>query len=72
MVKDCIPRAGRVGDNAMKKYKWLFAGIAALLFTTAIVLYVPARSTEIIVVYCEMKKPPAVESAQQAEVFGKH
>jgi hypothetical protein len=32
-------------DNTMKKYKWLIAGIAALLLTTAIVLNVSAKQT---------------------------
>jgi hypothetical protein len=32
-------------DSAMKKYKWLFVGIAVLLLTTAIVLNVSARPT---------------------------
>jgi len=35
----------RKGENtAMKKYKWLIAGIAALFLTTAIVLNVSAKS----------------------------
>jgi hypothetical protein len=31
-------------DNAMKKYKWFFVGIAALLLTTAIVFNVSAKT----------------------------
>jgi len=35
----------RKGDDAaMKKYKWLIAGIAALFLTTAIVLNISAKS----------------------------
>jgi hypothetical protein len=31
----------------MKKYKWLFAGIAALILTTAIVLNVSAKPADL-------------------------
>jgi hypothetical protein len=46
--KSFYPNGGKAykGDNAMKKYKWFFAVIAALILTTVIVLNVSAKTTD--------------------------